>query len=226
MRLALACALALVAIGPRSAAADLACDVFGDCVYEGPAFRFTVVDAETREPLAGVHALAEWVQYGFHGRNGPVMVQDATSGPDGVLAFPAWGPVPGSAGGLAIDNDPVISLLKPGYHVAIVPNGRGPQGRDRDLRARQRWATQDGKTIPLQRFQGTSEEWVQALRKVRSGLAFPRSDEQSLQFRGPYLNRLRLVWAERDKVPSRYQERGQFFWFVEFQMKSLEEGKR
>ena len=41
------------------------------CTYEGAAFRFTVVDAATRQPLAEVDALAEWIMYGLPGQYPP-----------------------------------------------------------------------------------------------------------------------------------------------------------
>ena len=42
-------------------AADLLCTLASYCVYEGVPFSITVVDQETGAPLAGVHALAEWL---------------------------------------------------------------------------------------------------------------------------------------------------------------------
>src|SRR5215831_11227291 len=107
------------------AQANPLCSWFGYCVYESPAFRITVVDQETGRPLADVHALAEWVQYGSHGTNGPLMVQDAASGPDGVLAFTAWGPMRGSNAGLVLNQDPVITLFKPGYNTLRINNAPG-----------------------------------------------------------------------------------------------------
>jgi hypothetical protein len=51
-------------------------------------------------------------------------------------------------------------------------------------------------------------------------------DEQRLRFRDPYLNRLRRVWAERERLPEYFQSRGQFFWAIEGDLKFLEEGHR
>ena len=96
---------------PRAVEANILCKWFGRCLYESPGFRFTVVDRETGQPLADVHALSEWVMYGYHGTDGPLMVQDALSGPDGLLAFPAWGPLRGSSAGLVLNQDPVITLF-------------------------------------------------------------------------------------------------------------------
>lgn len=206
---------------PRLAEASILCKWFGRCFYESPGFRFTVVDRETGQPLADVHALAEWVQYGPYGRNGPLMVQDASSGSDGALSFLAWGPIRGSIAGLVLNHDPVISLFKPGYRVLAVFNVPGT-----DETARVRGLRQDGETFALEPFHGTPEEWVEQLRKVWVSLATPRSDEQTLRFRDPYLNRVRRLWAEREKLPERFASPGQFFWSLEGALKFLEEGHR
>jgi hypothetical protein len=83
---------------------------------------------------------------------------------------------------------------------------------------------QDGETFAMEQYRGT--QWLKQLGELDIGRATPRSDEQSLQFRGPYLNRLRRVWAEREKYPERYRAPGQFFWHLEREIKFLEEGRR
>ncbi len=206
---------------PRLAEANILCRWFGYCVYESPGFRIAVVDRETGQPLADVHALAEWQMYGGHGRNGPLMVQDAVSGSDGVIAFPPWGPIRGSTAGLVLNHDPVISLFKPGYKVLTIFNVPGT-----DETARVRGLRQDGQTYFLEPFRGTPEEWVEELEKVWVGRATPRSDEQTLKFRGPYVNRVRYVRAEREKVPARFRSPGQFFSSVEAVLRFFEEGHR
>lgn len=206
---------------PRLAEANILCRWFGYCVYESPGFRIAVVDRETGQPLADVHALAEWQMYGGHGRNGPLMVQDAVSGSDGVIAFPPWGPIRGSTAGLVLNHDPVISLFKPGYKVLTIFNVPGT-----DETARVRGLRQDGQTYFLEPFRGRPEEWVEELEKVWVGRATPRSDEQTLKFRGPYVNRVRYVRAEREKVPARFRSPGQFFSSVEAVLRFFEEGHR
>src|SRR6266540_3032412 len=41
-----------------------------------------------------------------------------------------------------------------------------------------RGLTQSGQTFALERFRGTADEWVEELRKIWRGLAFPRSEER------------------------------------------------
>ena len=219
----LAILAALAAAGCAYAAAPPGsdCGPPGGCLYEGPPFRFTVVDAETRQPLADVHALAEWVLSGYHGVDGPLMVQDAVSGPDGEVPFPGLGVVRGPSSGLVIGQDPVITLFKPGYKTLRLINASGP----RQQTARRRPFSLGVQDAALQAFRGTPEQWVEELSKAAWGSS-GRSDEQGLQFRVPYLNRLKRVWAERDKLSQEYQKPGQTFWHVEREIKFLEERKR
>lgn len=207
---------------PRLAEASILCKWFGRCFYESPGFRFTVVDRETGQPLADVHALAEWVQYGPYGRNGPLMVQDASSGSDGALSFPAWGPIRGSSAGLVLNHDPAITLFKPEYKVLTIFNVPGT-----DETARVRGLRQDGETFTLEPFRGSLEEWVEQLRKA----AYPGTkgrtfEDQLLEFRVPYLNRMRRVWGERENTPLQYRKDGEFFWHVERSMRFYEESSR
>jgi hypothetical protein len=207
----------------RPAEADILCKWFGQCLYESPGFRIAVVDRETGQPLTDVDALAEWVQYGYHGTGGPLMVQHAVSGPDGLLAFLPWGPIRGSTAGLAVGYDPFVSLFKPGYKVYETNN----RGGSLDERARVRGFGGDGQIYFLEPFRGTPEEWVEQLRKA----AYPAraggtSKEQAWQFRDQYLNRMRRVWSERDKVPQRYQKEGQLLWHIERDIKLYEGGAR
>ena len=212
----------------RPAAADPLCSLFKYCFYEGVAFPITVVDKETGQPLADVHALAEWGQYGVYGTDGPVMVQDAVSGPDGVLAFPAWGPVRGSPDGLELASDPLITLFKPGY--VLVPSESGLLGRrvilnrlskDTEERTRVRCFTDNGRTVTMEPFRGTVDEWVKELQEATSGSG-GIGEEAFLRYRVPYLNRLRRLLAEQDRLPKKYQESGQAFWSIQREIEFLE----
>lgn len=213
---------ALGLLVPQPAAAEFLCTMFGKCLYEGAPFRFTVVDKNTGQPLADVHALAEWILHGPHGRNGPLMVQDAVSGPEGVLAFPAWGPTPGTRLGLILNHDPAITLFKPGYRTLLIQNAY-PEGTEETTRVRR--FGQDGQTFALEPFRGSPKEWVKQMDNVL-GSSGSMSDDQLLQFRWPYLARWKRVLGEREKLPPQYQQVGQFFWHVEREIKFLEEGKR
>jgi len=223
-RWALATILIASVVWPHAADSDQPCEVVPmPCTFESLPFKFKVVDAETHQPLADVQALAEWQTEGVGGRaNGPLMVRDTVSGSDGLISFEAWGPIEGPWTGLVIGSDPVVTLFKTGYKAMILNNGYLPPGRERE---RVRRFVRKDSTHALEPFRGTLDERIQELKKVYRGAAFPRSDDQSLRFRGPYLNRLRRVWAERDRVPEQYLDRPGFFWFVREHMKDLEDGQ-
>ena len=223
-RWALATILIASVVWPHAADSDQPCEVVPmPCTFESLPFKFKVADAETHQLLADVHALAEWQTEGVGGRaNGPLMVRDTVSGSDGLISFDAWGPIEGPWTGLVIGSDPVVTLFTSGYKALILNNGYLPPGRERE---RVRRFVRKDSTHALEPFRGTLDERIQELKKVYRGAAFPRSDDQSLRFRGPYLNRLRRVWAERDRVPEQYLDRPGFFWFVREHMKDLEDGQ-
>ena len=183
-------------LGPRAVEAQ-PCEFPTPCTYEGAAFTLTVVDAETGLPVADVHALAEWQNYGMHGRlAGPFMVQDAVSATDGVLRFPRWGPIRGYLSGLVGGNDPVVSLFRPGYEVAVEHNKRTVVETEQVRRF-----SQDGVTIRLVPFRATPRSWIHQLRTVAHPQVTRMSDDALLQFRGPYLSRFQRVWTEVQLLP-------------------------
>ena len=109
--------LAASALG-ENGRSDPLCPHIVACQYEAPAFSIRVVDQQTGQPLADVHAIAAWLVYGFHGRRGVLMALESVSGPDGQLSFPAWGPVKSGVEGLVLGRDPLVSLFRPGYRKA------------------------------------------------------------------------------------------------------------
>ena len=184
---------------PTPAAANTLCRWTGFCLYLSPGFKLTVVDTETGHPLPDVYAWAEWVQYGAHGRGGPLMVQDATSDAAGQLTFPRWGPRFGSRGGLLLGLDPAVILFKPGYATARIDNGVS-LGASHHTAIR--GMSHNGETLRLERFQGSPTERVEQLRK----LAYPAlssgiSDQQRDQFRTLYLRRIAVVIRELATLP-------------------------
>jgi hypothetical protein len=193
------------------------------CVFEALPFELRVVDARTGRPLADVHALAEWPTVGPGGRSGSaLMALGAVSRSEGLLTFPGWGPIQGPMTGLEIGSDPVITLFRTGYRALVINNGHLPAAREKE---RLRRFAQDGWTYALEPFRGTPEQWLQELRRVWLGRAFPGIDERARALRGPYLDRLRRVSAERDKVSPDQQRSGGFFWHVDRTLKSLEKGQ-
>jgi hypothetical protein len=211
-------------LAPRPAGAEILCKWFGHCLYESPSFRLAVADKGTGKPLAEVHALAEWVQYGPHGRNGPLMVLDAVSGADGVLVFPAWGPLQGTRYGIYLNHDPVLTLFKPGYRVLLITNAY-PEGTEPTTRVRP--FGEDGHTFSLEPFRGSLEEWVEQLQKAAyPGTKGRTSAEELYPFRTHYLNRLTRVWRDRERLPQGNRDLQNFLLSLERNIKSMEEGGR
>src|SRR3989442_1462424 len=163
-RLAMTVAVLASLVWPVAAAPDQPCEVVPmPCTFEGLPFKITVIDAETRNPLADVHALAEWRMEGVGGRaNGPIMVQDAVSGADGQLSFDPWGPIQGPWTGLVIGSDPVVTLFKSGYKTMLLNNGYLPPARERE---RVRQFVRRDQTLALEPFNGTPDEWLKELDK-------------------------------------------------------------
>jgi hypothetical protein len=181
-------------VSPPPAEANVLCRWIGVCLHLSRGFDITVVDGESGQPLPGVYAWAEWVQYAAHGTNGPLVVQGATSGADGRLTFPAWGPTRGSGAGLDLGSDPAVILFKSGYVTLLVQN-EVPLGADH--LAAFRTFMRSGQTLRLERFAGPAAERVRQLKILAFSPYMGRvSAEQGAQFRDPYLKRLDLVEAE------------------------------
>jgi hypothetical protein len=208
---------------PRPSGAGVLCRWFGLCYYESPGFRIVVVDRESGRPLADVHALAEWVAYGAHGANGPLMVQEAVSGPDGILEFPPWGPIRGFKAGLVVGHDPFLSLFRAGYRVYQTNNRGGPL----DETARVRPFAGDGQTYFLEPFRGTPQASAQELRVA----AYPNrlgstSREQLAEFRRPYRGRHERVLTELLTLPQDTKEVRDLVWSLERSLQLLREEGR
>jgi hypothetical protein len=192
-------AVLLLLVSPLPTEANVLCRWIGVCLYLSRGFEITVVDAETGKPLPGVYAWAEWVQYAAHGTNGPLMIQEATSGADGRLTFPAWGPTRGSGAGLDLGSDPAVILFKSGYATLLVQN-EVPLGADH--LAAFRTFGRSGQTLRLERFAGPVAERLRQLKTLAFSPYMGRvSVVQSAQFRNPYLKRLDLVEAELAELP-------------------------
>ena len=219
--LALAAWIVAMVLTAGNARADIMCSWFGQCFYRSPGFKIRVVDKETGKPLADVHALAEWVQYGSFGQYPLLVAQDATSGPDGWLVFPPWGPTRGSAQGLRPSDDPRITLYKIGYDAMTLIN-RVEQSVQYD---RVRGFAQDGQTFAVGKFQGTTDDRIEQLRSILRGGGM-RDLELTLKFRDAYLGRLRRVWAELDAFPERYKTGRGLYWVVDEDRKLLEQKGR
>jgi hypothetical protein len=208
---------------PAPADANVLCRWTGFCLYLSPGFKLTVVDAETNKPLPGVYAWAEWVQYGAHGRGGPLMVQDATSDATGHLSFPHWGPRFGSRAGLLLGLDPAVILFKPGYATHLIENAVPPGANHR---AAIRGMSRTGETLRLQPFRGLPLDSLQHLRRFVHPSLSSMSTAQRDRFAALYLKRLEMVEAELSRLPPDTAEIRAFQSSLELDRSFLTGGRR
>jgi hypothetical protein len=208
---------------PAPTHANVLCRWTGFCLYLSPGFELTVVDAETGQPLPDVYAWAEWVQYGAHGRGGPLMVQDAISDENGRLTFPRWGPTLGSRGGLLLGIDPAVILFKTGYTTLLIHNGVPPGASHH---AAIRGMSRNGQSLRLQPFRGSPLDSLQNLRRLSHPSLSSVSDTQRDRFAALYLKRLGLVETEVNRLPSDAAEIRAFRSSLQLDRRFLTGGRR
>jgi hypothetical protein len=142
----------------------IACAAFLESACALPAANYsarpttgTVVDASTKEPIAGAVVIAEWILQGGmeHSRVGTFKIFEAVTDKTGRFEIPGWGPEPAAANGVLDRYDPVIRILKPGYapggglNPAPVPIGERAAMQDHS------W-TSKYETFELARFTGSA----------------------------------------------------------------------
>jgi len=137
--------------------------------YSAAPIHGTVVDAETQQPLAGVHVVAQWILNTgmfFHAeRIQRLHILETMTDEKGEYQIPGWGPKPRPALSRLEADDPRLTFFKPDYR----PRDRSNNDpHDRPLRT-SRW---DGKAIPLEPFRGTPEEWALALAGAQSAIGW------------------------------------------------------
>jgi len=137
--------------------------------YSAAPIHGTVVDAETQQPLAGVHVVAQWILNTgmfFHAeRIQRLQILEAVTDEKGEYQIPGWGPKPRPPLSRLEEDDPRLTFFKPGYRLRDRSNN---DPHDRPLRT-SHW---DGKTVPLEPFRGTPEEWGMMLRALQIDLAW------------------------------------------------------
>jgi hypothetical protein len=196
---------------------DPLCPHIVACQYEAPAFTIRVVDQQTGQPLADVHAIAAWLIYGR--RWGVLMVFEAVSGPDGQLSFPAWGPVKSGVQGMVPRRDPIISLFRPGYRAKLIYNAT-PIGQPDAARVHA--FEQAGQSFELMPFQGNTGETLSELRKARDPFEGATvSDNHPDSFKRLFVNRLRLVRSEAARLPQQDRDVELLLWGIDADLKSL-----
>jgi len=148
--------------------------------YSAQPIRGSVVDSGTGQPLEGVIIVAQWILYeatvGGENPHKRLQLLETVTGPDGSYTFPGWGPKPnlptvswplGYGCCFLTDRDPQLSLFKPGYRKLRLLNRRRSDSSTRTSE----W---DGKTIELERFSGSAEDWARMLDSLQTDLSWGR----------------------------------------------------
>ena len=201
---------------------DPLCPHIVACEYQAPAFTIRVVDQQTGQPLADVHAIASWLVYGFHGRRGILMALEAVSGPDGQLSFPAWGPIRSGVEGLIGGLDPLVSLFRAGYRTKLIHNATPIEQPDT---ARIHAFHQSRETFELIPLQSSPNEAIMELRRADDafeGASLSKYDP--ISFRQAYVRRLRLVRAEVERLPRATPQVEQFLKILDDDIRFFEAG--
>jgi hypothetical protein len=121
-----------------------------------------VVDADTGVPIEDVHVVAGWELEGggLEGGNtvGWFKTLEAVTDQSGRFSIPGWGPEQRRVRGVLRSSAPVLIFFKSGYRYNAVRN-LGVM-TDAPSHAQSYW---NGKTIKLQKFAGSLEEYAEEL---------------------------------------------------------------
>jgi hypothetical protein len=140
------------------------CAAFTGRYYSAEPIKARVVDRETKKPIAGVVVVANWILMRpvFHGRLpvGTMQILETVTDANGDFTFPAWGPLENTTDGYLDHEDPRLSFFKPEYYLGSIANDSAEtlRGTHKPSRRRSDW---NGKTIELEKFSGTVDEYAE-----------------------------------------------------------------
>lgn len=133
--------------------------------YSAKPITAKVIDAQSRQPIDGVVVVAHWeLNGGLEGGNieGNMMVMETVTDSAGRFHFPGWGPKPKPKGtsfsAQLKSNDPQIYLFKSGYRPGEFNNALDLEKERLDPRVRT--SDWDGKELPLQKFEGSLNDYA------------------------------------------------------------------
>ena len=136
--------------------------------YSAKPVQGILVDAQTGEPLMGVIVVAQWIMHEpGKGSWRRLHVFETTTDSRGNYLIPGWGPKRNAwyPWTRLRDRDPEISFFKRGYSPFTIQNRW-------DRNESMRFSEWDEKTIKLQKFTGTLEEWARELGFLQTSLAW------------------------------------------------------
>lgn len=133
--------------------------------YSAEAIEGWVVDAETGKPIEGVVVVAHWRLLGGMEGGTPLRelkIFESATDSNGRYSFPAWGPKFALMGTLESES-PEILMFKQGFKFQRLLN---PWQPDLDT-SKSEW---NGKTVKLERFTGTLEQYERHISMLNSDL--------------------------------------------------------
>lgn len=181
--------------------------------YSAAEIRGWVVDAETKQPLEGVHVVAQWIlRTGVIQEHHVVRLQilEAVTNASGEYFLPSWGPkAPPPLSELEWGFDPTLLFFKAGYQPHAASNYSPPPSNQAEMS--QRISLWHGKTIALRRFRGSEEKWASHLGGVQIGLEWGQETDGPGRGVNDYWKRMpRIVLAiaeQRNLLPGPLRHR-------------------
>jgi len=166
--------------------------------YSGAEIRGWVVDAETKQPLEGVHVVAQWrLNTGLiHGEHVTrLQILETVTDARGEYYLPPWGPKPRPfLSVLEWGFDPILTFFKPGYR----PDGRDNYGPPPDNEGEMslRFSVWHGKTVALEPFRGTAKDWAIHLSGLQTAIGWGHETDGAVRRVNDYWKHMpRMVLA-------------------------------
>jgi hypothetical protein len=127
-------------------------------IYSADEITATVVDADTKFPIAGVNVVAAWIVRGgvnFGATVGYKKVMETVTDQNGKFHLPSWGPKPNFYLGEVRQEAPVLMLFKSGYRYTATQNQGGALTAAPNA-MKSHWNKQ---TIPMKRYAGMKPDY-------------------------------------------------------------------
>ncbi len=174
----------------------------------GAEIRGWVVNAETRQPLEGVHVVAltsYWTLVSplqmHEGEHTTLHISEAVTGTSGEYYIPAWGPKLRPINAFLDDLSPRLTYFRPGYRLLGRSNSGAP---DTSLSRTSTWS---GHTMELEPFRGTPEECARSLRGLQGSLGWRDEGGAISLFRSDHWKQVPrtelTILEERRQLPAR-----------------------
>ncbi len=177
--------------------------------YSALEIRGSVVDADTKQPIAGVHVIARWIVHTselmHRGPGRPLHIMETVTDAKGEYYFPGWGPTPRPPGAtLHWGSDPSLGFFKAGYRPDGRMNYSPPPENEREMS--RRYSLWHWQAVPLDRFGGSLEEWASLLSGLQDSLGWGEVTNDAhgrLNDAWKHMPRMVLaVWEECLRLPS------------------------